>query len=133
MVLCSQRSQRISSQEPWQTLKIQPTNAWLLLLLKRALPEGKETLIVNIILLLYIISVNRIIQIFRLEGASGCYLVQYPAQSRTAIKFRLLEALSAQVFKTSMEGDSTASLDLTVLRVKFFVLLSVKILALSSQ
>lgn len=87
----------------------------------------------NIILLLYIISVNRIIQIFRLEGASGHYLVQYPAQSRAAIKFRLLEALSSQVLKTSMEGDSTASLDLTVLRVKFFVLLSVKILALSSQ
>lgn len=86
----------------------------------------------SIILVFYIISVNRIAEISRLEGASGGYLVEYPAQSK-AIKFRLLEAFSTQVSKTSTEGDSATPFSMTVLKVKFFLILSVKLLVLSSQ
>lgn len=74
----------------------------------------------------YFILFHIIIEIFRLEGTSG----QYPAQSRTTHKFRLLEGFSTQA---SMKGDFIVSLDLTILQVKFSILLSIQILPLSLQ
>lgn len=74
----------------------------------------------------YFILFPIIIEILMLEGTSG----QYSAQSRATLKFRLLEGFSTQA---SLQGDSIASLDLTILQVKLSVLLSVQIQPLSFQ